>query len=54
LLYITKASLILEDIIISEDAFPFEIDHIFASVDIDTQEDFDYAKYLYHKHIKPN
>jgi len=54
LLYITKASLIREDIIISEDAFPFEIDHIFASVDIDTQEDFDYAKYLYHKHIKPN
>ena len=54
LLYITKASLILEDIIISEDAFPFEIDHIFASVDIDTHEDFDYAEYLYHKHIKPN
>ncbi|QDW18851.1 cytidylyltransferase domain-containing protein [Flavobacterium sp. KBS0721] len=53
LLYITKASLIHEDIIISEDAFPFEIDHIFASVDIDTQEDFDYAEYLYHKHIKP-
>ncbi|PTT15597.1 acylneuraminate cytidylyltransferase family protein, partial [Flavobacterium sp. HMWF030] len=52
LLYITKASLILEDIIISEDAFPLEIDHIFANVDIDTQEDFDYAKYLYHKHIK--
>jgi len=54
LLYITKAALILEDIIISEDAYPFEIDHIFANVDIDTQEDFDYAKYLYHKHIKPN
>lgn len=53
LLYITKASLILEDIIISENAFPFEIDHIFANVDIDTQEDFDYAKYLYHTHIKP-
>jgi N-acylneuraminate cytidylyltransferase len=53
LLYITKASLILQDIIIGEDAFPFEIDHIFANVDIDTQEDFDYAKYLYHTHIKP-
>jgi len=53
LLYITKAALIMENIIISEDAFPFEIDHIFANVDIDTQEDFDYAKYLYHKHIKP-
>lgn len=52
LLYITKAALILENIIISEDAYPLEIDHIFANVDIDTQEDFDYAKYLYHKHIK--
>lgn len=52
LLYITKTKLILENIIISEDAFPFEIDHIFANIDIDTQEDFDYAKYLYNKHIK--
>jgi len=54
LLYITKASLIHEDITISENAYPLEIDHVFANVDIDTQEDFDYAKYLYHKHIKPN
>ncbi|SHG58973.1 acylneuraminate cytidylyltransferase family protein [Flavobacterium johnsoniae] len=46
LLYITKANEIFNDIIISEDAFPFEINHIFASVDIDTQEDFDYAEYL--------
>lgn len=53
LLYITKASLIFEDIIISEDAFPFKIDHIFANVDIDTQEDFDFAEFLYHKYIKP-
>ncbi|WP_202703960.1 cytidylyltransferase domain-containing protein [Flavobacterium sp. UGB4466] len=53
LLYITKASLILEDIIISEDAFPFKIDHIFANVDIDTQEDFDFAEFLFHKYIKP-
>lgn len=47
LLYITKSEKILNDIIISEDAFPFEINHIFASIDIDTQEDFDYAQYLY-------
>jgi len=53
LLYITNAALIIDNIIISENAFPFEIDHIFANVDIDTQEDFDYAQYLYHKHIKP-
>lgn len=47
LLYITKSEKILNDIIISKDAFPFEINHIFASLDIDTQEDFDYAQYLY-------
>jgi CMP-N-acetylneuraminic acid synthetase len=47
LLYITKSQKILNDIIISKNAFPFEINHIFASVDIDMQEDFDYAQYLY-------
>ena len=46
LLYITKANLILEKIIISEKAFPFEVNHIFANVDIDTKNDFDYAGYL--------
>lgn len=49
LLYITKASLILKDIIISENAFPFEVNHIFANVDIDTPEDFEYGEYLYMK-----
>lgn len=47
LLYITKSEKIFSDIIISKDAFPFEINYTFASVDIDTQEDFDYAQYLY-------
>jgi len=46
LLYIAKTEKILNDIIISEDAFPFEVNHTFASVDIDTQEDFEYAQYL--------
>lgn len=49
LLYISKVSLILKDIIISEKAFPFEVNHIFAAVDIDTQEDLDYAAYLFQK-----
>lgn len=53
LLYITKAVLIMKNIIIDENAFPFKIDSIFAGVDIDTQEDFDYAEYLYQKQIKP-
>ena len=46
LLYITKASVILNNEIITKDAFPLEVNHPFANVDIDTQEDFDYAEYL--------
>jgi CMP-N-acetylneuraminic acid synthetase len=49
LLYITKASSILNDEIITQNAFPFIINHIFETIDIDTQEDFDYAEYLYQK-----
>ena len=49
LLYISKAELILKDIIFDEAGFPFEVNHIFASVDIDTQEDFEYATYLFTK-----
>jgi CMP-N-acetylneuraminic acid synthetase len=51
LLYITKAELILNNIIISENAFPLEVNHVFANVDIDTQEDFEYAEFLYQKII---
>jgi CMP-N-acetylneuraminic acid synthetase len=49
LLYITKSMSILEGKIISENAFPFVVNHIFAHVDIDTQDDFDYAEYLLNK-----
>ena len=49
LLYITKASEILNNEIITKDAYPFEVNHPFANVDIDTQEDFDYAEYLLNK-----
>ena len=54
LLYISKANLIKNDVIISENALPLEVNHIFAEVDIDTQEDFDYAEYLYNKLIIHN
>lgn len=54
LLYITKASLILQDTIISETAYPFEVNSIFANVDIDTQRDLEYAEYLYQKLITHN
>lgn len=51
LLYITKVDLILKDTIISENAYPMVVNHPFAKVDIDSQEDFEYAEYLYNKHI---
>jgi CMP-N-acetylneuraminic acid synthetase len=54
LLYIAKASLILpldcardDSKIISENAFPFEVNSIFATVDIDTEDDLAYANYLF-------
>ena len=49
LLYITKAEYILNNEIITKNAFPFVVNHPFASVDIDTQEDFDYAEFLLKK-----
>lgn len=52
LLYITKAKLILENIIISKSAFPLVMNHVFGQVDIDTQEDLDYAEFLIRKSEK--
>jgi N-acylneuraminate cytidylyltransferase len=46
LLYITNAKSILESKIITEDAFPYLVNHIFTDIDIDTKDDFDYAEYL--------
>jgi len=46
LLYISKSSLILQNQILGENAYPFIVDHPFANVDIDTKEDFEYASFL--------
>ncbi|QIH39528.1 acylneuraminate cytidylyltransferase family protein [Flavobacterium sp. Sr18] len=54
LLYITKAKSILENKIITENAFPYLVNHIFAHVDIDTKEDMEYAAFLYQKFTTPN
>lgn len=53
LLYISKAKLILEGKIVSEKAFPYVVNHVFGNVDIDTQEDLDYAAYLFEKVSRP-
>lgn len=49
LLYISKASSIMNGAIITENAFPYLVDHVFSKVDIDTQQDLDYANYLIQK-----
>lgn len=46
LLYITKVGAIRLGQIITEDAFPLEVNHPFCKVDIDFQDDVDYAEYL--------
>ena len=46
LLYITKVSLILQNVIISENAFPLEVNHIFSVIDIDSPEDLAYADFI--------
>lgn len=49
LLYITKAKHIINNKIITKNAYPLVVNHPFASIDIDTQEDFDYAEFLLNK-----
>jgi len=46
LLYISKSSLILQNKILGEKAYPLIVDHPFANADIDTKEDFEYACFL--------
>lgn len=54
LLYIAKAALIEKGELMNENSYPFLVEHPFAKVDIDTQEDFDYAEYLHNKFIIHN
>lgn len=49
LLYISKASLIKNGTLIGESNFAFKVDHPFAGVDIDTNEDFEFAEFIINK-----
>ena len=49
LLYISTRKLILENTIISKTAYPLLVENHLTYLDIDTQEDFNYAEYLIHK-----
>lgn len=46
LLYITKTSLISEEKIVGNRCLPYIVEHPFSKVDIDTEEDFKYAKFI--------
>lgn len=50
LLYITQAKHIINNTIITNDAFPYIDNSPYSKIDIDTQDDFDYAEYLINKH----
>jgi CMP-N-acetylneuraminic acid synthetase len=50
LLYINKTKAILEDTVIAKNAFPYQVNHVFSGVDIDTQEDFEFAEFLLNKY----
>jgi N-acylneuraminate cytidylyltransferase len=52
LLYITKASLILNEKILGKNNFPFIVDHPFAEVDIDFKKDLEYAEFLLERRKK--
>ena len=49
LLYIIKASLVLEGILLGKKNFPFIVNHPFSTVDIDYEDDLDYAEFLIKK-----
>lgn len=52
LLYISKASLISQGRILGDEHLPLVVDHPFASVDIDDEDDLEYAEYLLSKNKK--
>jgi N-acylneuraminate cytidylyltransferase len=51
LLYITTPCVLQEDVVFNADAIPFEVNHPFAQIDIDTLADFEYAEYVVQKQI---
>lgn len=51
LLYIIKTDLIQKEVLLGINNCPFIVDHPFAGVDIDTEEDFEYAEFILKKNV---
>ena len=45
LLYVSSKELLLQGKIVSEQAYPLVVEHVFGEIDIDTREDLEYAEY---------
>ena len=52
LLYITSKELLLKEIIEGMDSYPLVVNHPYGEVDIDTKEDFEYARFMLNLHGK--
>lgn len=52
LLYISKTDIVIKNQILGNNNYPFIVNHPFAEVDIDTQDDLDFAEYILKKHLK--
>lgn len=45
LLYFTHHDILLQEVVMTPDALPMIVDHIFGTIDIDTLDDFKQAEY---------
>jgi CMP-N-acetylneuraminic acid synthetase len=50
LLYILESELIMQEKLIGKNQFSMVVNHPYATIDIDTQDDFDFAEYTYQKY----
>lgn len=47
LIYIMRSDIILNNVLLGEKNLPYEVNHLYGKVDIDTLEDLRYAEFLY-------
>lgn len=50
MLYITKSTMILKDKLLADNNYPMIVNHPYSQVDIDTDEDFNFAEYILEKY----
>lgn len=51
LLYISKCEIVLDGLIIGKNMYPMIVDHLYATIDIDSIDDLNYAEFLLHSNL---